>query len=207
MRAVGISGLTPAERAVYLASHYVRKGRAAQLLGSKAQKEVWRTANESSLPLRALEPGEHDWGWDKFGRPLGEYSLEEWEERQRKSARLTSLEALRGIFEEKRDWAQRRAAEGGHENAPAAALTDEDVEEERERRQEIAQLRMELYGTRTDPFALDPAWDDITPLPQEDPEGALAAIAYPEHYAEGRLPPIPSRHGGRGTLRPQSERR
>ncbi|KAK1718388.1 farnesyltransferase [Colletotrichum lupini] len=34
------------------------------------------------------------------------------------------------------------------------------------------------------PYATDPEWDDVMPIPAEEPEGALATIAYPEDYAE-----------------------
>ncbi|CAJ2507465.1 Uu.00g086510.m01.CDS01 [Anthostomella pinea] len=34
-------------------------------------------------------------------------------------------------------------------------------------------------------YSANPQWDDVTPIPQVEPEGALAAIAYPEDYAEG----------------------
>lgn len=67
-------------------------------------------------------------------------------------------------------------------------MTPEEIDEERLRRKEISALRMELYGERTGAYAEDPAWDDIIPMPVEDGEGALAAIAYPEDYAEGRRP-------------------
>jgi len=76
-------------------------------------------------------------------------------------------------------------------------VSDKDVEEERARRKEIAALRMELYGQRSDPYSEDPAWDDVVPIPVQEPEGALAAIAYPEYYAEGKLP-YDSRDQGRG---------
>lgn len=61
--------------------------------------------------------------------------------------------------------------------------------EEKLRRKEISTLRMELYGERTDPYTEDPEWDDVIPLVVEDGEGALAAIAYPEHYSEGASGP------------------
>ena len=34
-------------------------------------------------------------------------------------------------------------------------------------------------------LAQDPTWDDVIPIPQNEAEGALAQIAYPEDYAEG----------------------
>lgn len=48
----------------------------------------------------------------------------------------------------------------------------------------MAALRGELYGERTGTYASDPEWDDVTPVALEEPEGALAAIAYPDDYAE-----------------------
>ncbi|KKY36313.1 putative farnesyltransferase alpha subunit [Diaporthe ampelina] len=70
------------------------------------------------------------------------------------------------------------------ETNKAVAVTADEVEEEKLRRKEIARLRMELYGERTGAYGTDPAWDDVVPMPIEEPEGALAAIAYPEEYAE-----------------------
>lgn len=34
----------------------------------------------------------------------------------------------------------------------------------------------------------NPIWDDVVPIPQDDGENALAAIAYTDEYAEGRSP-------------------
>lgn len=64
-------------------------------------------------------------------------------------------------------------------------MTPDEIEEEKLRRQEIAAIRMDLYGERTGAYGSDPLWDDVIPMPVEDGEGALAAIAYPEDYAEG----------------------
>ena len=52
----------------------------------------------------------------------------------------------------------------------------------------MAALNAELYGERSGPYANDPEWDDVVPIPAEEPEGALAAIAYPDDYAEGTIP-------------------
>ena len=78
----------------------------------------------------------------------------------------------------------------------------------------MAVLNLELYGERSNFYAEDPEWDDVTPIPQQEPEGALAAIAYPDDYAEGTVviyPLVkrrmlrdrsnglpPSRHGSQG---------
>ena len=60
-------------------------------------------------------------------------------------------------------------------------ITKEQIEEERSRRMRISELmgdKMGLYGG-------NPEWDDVVPVPQDDGEGALAAIAYSDEYAEG----------------------
>lgn len=49
----------------------------------------------------------------------------------------------------------------------------------------MAALKRDLYGEITGSLAQDPEWDDVIPIPQNEPEGALAQIAYPDDYAEG----------------------
>lgn len=63
-------------------------------------------------------------------------------------------------------------------------ITETEIEEEKKRRREIMTLRGELYGIRGGKMEGDPEWDDVVPVPQEEPEGALAGIAYPAEYAE-----------------------
>lgn len=60
-----------------------------------------------------------------------------------------------------------------------------EVDEERDRRGEMDALRRELYGVKTGTYAQDPEWDGVIPVELEEQEGELAAIAYPEDYAEG----------------------
>ncbi|KAL2262705.1 hypothetical protein VTK26DRAFT_356 [Humicola hyalothermophila] len=51
----------------------------------------------------------------------------------------------------------------------------------------MAQLSKALYGGgvgKDGKLSLDPEWDDVMPVVLEEPEGALAAIAYPADYAE-----------------------
>ncbi|KAI0874618.1 putative geranylgeranyltransferase type I alpha subunit [Hypoxylon argillaceum] len=64
--------------------------------------------------------------------------------------------------------------------------TEDDIKAEKARRQEIAYLHQELYGTGTpsNSYVEDPEWDDVVPIPQEEPEGALSTIAYEEDYAD-----------------------
>ena len=48
----------------------------------------------------------------------------------------------------------------------------------------MAALQKELYGSFINSLAQDPLWDDVIPIPQNETDGALAQIAYPEPYAE-----------------------
>lgn len=59
--------------------------------------------------------------------------------------------------------------------------TEEEVEEERNRRKLLGNLQGRKMGI----YERDPYWDDVIPLAQDDGEGALAAIAYTDEYAEG----------------------
>lgn len=84
---------------------------------------------------------------------------------------------------------EKREREKNHwadpETKKDVVVTAAELEGEKLRRKEISALRMELYGERAGSYTEDPDWDDVIPMLVEDGEGALAAIAYPEHYAEG----------------------
>ncbi|KAJ9143838.1 Protein farnesyltransferase/geranylgeranyltransferase type-1 subunit alpha [Pleurostoma richardsiae] len=181
----GPSGLTPAERTAWIASAYLRQPASAlRKLGARAQKDVWKHVNESGLPPRSLKspPGPHTWGTDRSGRDVGEYAPEEFAARTEARARLACLRLLQGSFRQRWELAKRGALDP--DTKEVFVVGEDEVDEERGRRKEIATLRMELYGERTGPYALDPEWDDVVPIPIEEGEGALAAIAYPEDYAE-----------------------
>lgn len=67
-------------------------------------------------------------------------------------------------------------------------VTDTEVQAEKRRRGEMAALRRELYGGGVGvagKLASDPEWDDVVPVVLQEPEKALAAITYPQDYAEG----------------------
>lgn len=128
------------------------------------------------------------WGRDRFGADLGDSTPEQLDKRSERALQLSALEIQHSVFLEKKErgkggWLDPKTNE-------AVAVTADEVEEEKLRRKEIARLRMELYGERTGAYGTDPAWDDIVPMPIEEPEGALAAIAYPEEYAEGIVTPL-----------------
>ncbi|EFX04084.1 farnesyltransferase alpha subunit ram2 [Grosmannia clavigera kw1407] len=187
----GVSSLSPAERtswatAQYLGASATSASRKRPVLSNKTQKELWRHANEASLPLRALKKAPPPdttsgpppsgppsvWGRDRSGRDVGTYSLDDFRERTARRVRLTILGVSHCAFLAKR-------------NTSSSDITPEDIQAEKQRRAEIAKLQMELYGQRTGgSYAQDPEWDDVEPVAIVEPEGALAAIAYPEAYGE-----------------------
>ncbi len=152
-------------------------------LPNKAQRDLWRNASQASLPLRSLKKPT-SWGTDRYGRDIGEYTLDQFRERANKRTTLTAFGIAHRAFLDKRERAGRKFVDS--DTNQLVVLTEDDVKEERQRRKEIAELRMALYGERSSPYEMDPEWDDVVPMPADEPEGALAAIAYPENYAEGR---------------------
>jgi hypothetical protein len=67
-------------------------------------------------------------------------------------------------------------------------ITEKDIQEERERRITIAEMQGKTVGR----YEGDPLWDDVVPIPQDDGEKPLAAIAYTDEYAEGKSTDSPS---------------
>lgn len=119
-------------------------------------------------------------------------TVEAFEERCGKRARLSCLEVQSRVFRERRERERKGIAVGGkgQGSAVVVAVTESEVLEEKKRRREMAALKRELYGGgvgKEGRLAMDPEWDDVVPVVLEEPEGALAAIAYPEEYAEGEL--------------------
>lgn len=185
---LGLYGLSTVERTNYINSLYVKPG-AADSLSKKAQKELWKQANEAGIAPRRFDakPDPGQWGKDKNGRNIGDYSLEDHSERQAKSFKLVALETQSSSFRARRS----RVHQGFRDGQTGQRFTLEEgaVEVEKARRAEMADLRRDLYGERGNPYAMDPDWDDVVPIPQMEPEGALAAISYPEDYAECRSHP------------------
>ncbi|KAI2463372.1 protein prenylyltransferase [Annulohypoxylon bovei var. microspora] len=181
---LGLDGMTPADRQAYLNQEYLKPG-LAKTLSNKAQKELWKQLNEASVPLRNLpRPRDNQWGRDKNGRDLGDYTVEEYEAYSAKAVKLLFLSEKSWDFRRKHARARKADRFPLSDTEKHLILNEEDIEVERARRKEMAQLKQELYGAKSDPYALNPEWDDVVPIPQVEAEGALAAIAYPEEYAE-----------------------
>ncbi|KAI8207593.1 hypothetical protein K4K53_000836 [Colletotrichum sp. SAR 10_77] len=186
----GLHALSPAERQSWVNASLVRRVANREFfLTNKAEREFWKQISRESPPIRRLEKPRsaeqkvvYDWGKDKNGRDLGDYPIDQFTVRAAKQAQLTALEVLHRRFLQRREFARDGvpdAAEG-----KVTEIMQEDIDEERKRRREMAALRKELYGEKMGPYATDPEWDDVVPIPAEEPEGALATIAYPEDYAE-----------------------
>ncbi|KAI1254350.1 hypothetical protein MGN70_004747 [Eutypa lata] len=181
---LGPHGMSPAARLAHAYSSYVKPG-AADVLSKKAQKDLWKQASELNLPLRNLpRPEPFRFGRDKNGRDLGDYPIEEFDAYRAKRSRLSSLESASDRFRTHREKQEVGVVDWETGEKVEYTVTEEDTQAERLRRKEMADLRKDLFGQKTASYALDPEWDDVTPIPQVEPEGALAAIAYPEDFAE-----------------------
>lgn len=178
----GLAPLTPAERQTWANAQLLPRVSAKKtILPAKIEREFWKQVAKENVPVRALPRG-YDWGRDKNGRDVGGYLPEQFAVRRRKEDRLAALRVEHERFLARRELKERgvsRRRGGNYE------ITEEDVQLERKRREEMAALKAELYGERAGPYANDPEWDDVVPIPAEEPEGALAAISYPDDYAEG----------------------
>lgn len=137
---------------------------------NKTEREFWKFVTKEGLPIRRL-PRDYAWGKDRSGRDIGTYSPDELEQRTLKHAKLTSLQIQHRQFLKKRE--------------KQLEVTTEEIAAEKTRRKAMAALKRDLYGEITGSLAQDPEWDDVIPIPQNEPEGALAQIAYPDDYAEG----------------------
>ncbi|TFB04098.1 Protein farnesyltransferase/geranylgeranyltransferase type-1 subunit alpha [Trichoderma ghanense] len=173
---VGFPGLTPAEKKTYAHANLILPvANRLVSLSNKTDREYWKHVAKEGLPCRRLKNG-YRWGEDKHGRDIGTYRLDELKKRTLSQARLTALDVLHRQFLARREAAAARG-EGGE-------ISPEELDEEKKRRKEMAELKRELYGEIPGPLASDPEWDDVAPIPQTEPEDALARIAYPDEYAE-----------------------
>ncbi|KAI0533456.1 prenyltransferase alpha subunit [Xylaria digitata] len=179
----GLNSLSPTDKRAYLNLELVRNTGQADGLSKKGQRELWKQLSEANIPLRsAPRPRDDQWGCDKSGRDIGDYTLEEYAAYERKKSRISELSLESTFFKHDRDranWKTKNPVTG-----EVYTITEGDIKAEQERRQEMAALRSDLYGIKSNPYANDPEWDDVVPIPQDEPEGAIAAISYAEDYAE-----------------------
>lgn len=177
----GLEALTPAERQTWANAQLLPRVAGKQtLLPAKVEREYWKQVAKDSLPIRPLRR-DYEWGTDKTGRNLGDYAPRDLEARRRAQDRLAALTIEHEGFLAKRDLQARGAR---NRKGIAYEVTEEDIDEEKRRRAEMARLNKDLYNDRGSAYSTDPEWDDVVPIPAVEPEGALAAIAYPDDYAE-----------------------
>ncbi|KAK8041360.1 prenyltransferase alpha subunit [Apiospora phragmitis] len=180
----GLHALSTVEKTAY-ANWFCTAPDEYGLLSKKAQKELWKQVNETNRPLRRGQidrPKPDQWGQDKLGRNIGDYTVQQYEQRIAKEAQLTCLKALGRSFASKRLYASKGLVDSS--TGEKYTLTEDDITAEKDRRREMAALTKDLYGEKMGPYSTDPEWDDVVPVPQMEPEAALSAIAYPEDYAE-----------------------
>jgi len=135
------------------------------------QKEFWNSIAEYKIPVPSPYPREL--GKDRKGREIGTYSPKEYWEYLRREEEIGVLR--RKSWEFKRRRRQRKAR--------AEEEVESEIEDERNRRKLLARLEARIMGK----YEGDPVWDDVIPIAQDEGEGALAAIAYTDEYAEGIL--------------------
>ncbi|KAG7288882.1 hypothetical protein NEMBOFW57_005242 [Staphylotrichum longicolle] len=150
--------------------------------GNKTVKEVWKVVNEASVPLRSAAKS-----IGKEGGGGGDLRVEEFEKRWERQVWLSCLAVESRWFQVRRERERRGEREDKSGDETVVVVTEQEVFEETRRRKEMAALTRELYGGgggRDGKLGLDPEWDDVQPVVLEEPEGALAAIAYPADYGE-----------------------
>lgn len=168
----GFSSLTSKEKtgyaySIFLLTEVWRSWSAPQ------QKEFWDTIKDLKIP--APQKQVRELGKDSQGKDLGSYSVEDfakWEKRQ--------LD-LRKLREKSERFRERYKAWKGKGEFGKGENFETEIEEERSRRKFIGHL----LGKKMTRYEGDPEWDDVVPMPQDDGEGALAAIAYTDEYVEG----------------------
>ncbi|KAK4103963.1 protein prenylyltransferase [Parathielavia hyrcaniae] len=156
--------------------------------GPKTLKEAWKAVNELSLPLRAVDSTSAAAARKRgycYRNGEGDLRVKEFEARWEKKLVLSCLAVESRCFRDRRE--RERRGDREEKTGEQVVVTEHEVFEETRRRREMAALRRELYGGgvgKDGKLATDPEWDDVEPVVLEEPEGALAAIAYPADYAE-----------------------
>lgn len=164
------------------------------------QKEFFKLVEAQKIPTPL--PAPRSLGKDLRGRNIDDYTLEEYAVWQAGQNELYCLKDLSASF--KRRFVKQRAREKEstklwkgkksdgdkvdlealpqqEKEAEGLAIIEKEIREERERRIKIASMQ----GSKVGRYEVDPLWDDVVPIPQDDGEKPLAPIAYTDEYAEG----------------------
>jgi hypothetical protein len=157
----------------------------------RSEEVVFREQRRKLETLSPDEYSEYNQGqrelsllWSESGRFRNRARKQRAEAKEGKSAvevESEEIEKLKLLF------AQAEQKLGVSFRLPTGSITEEDIEQERSRRIRIAELEgRKMPGI----YEGDPLWDDVVPIPQDDGEKPLAAIAYTDEYAEGNLNPL-----------------
>lgn len=169
----GLSGMTTTEKAAYAIYKFLDTG-VWRDWNPAQQKEFWKAVETQKIPIPLTEPV--DLGKDSRGRDIASYTPEEYTNYEKKQGQLRRLRTESRSYRERVLISQTVDDEDPEENE-----FKEDIEVERNRRKLIGHLQGKKMGR----YEADPVWDDVVPIPQDDGEGALAAIAYTDEYSEG----------------------
>lgn len=192
----GGSNLTDEERKAYTKAIILEDGLWRRWPDTK-RKEFLAACKKSNIPVPLSPP--RDLGVDRTGRPIAEYSLEEYRAYEQDQDKLAFLKHMSYYFKRKvqsqeqfeRRSSQRKTDEPVEFEPPV--VTEEEVKQEKDRRGKICAMG---HGKKVGKYAGDPAWDDVKPIPQDDGKNPLAAIAYTDEYAEGKMSSAFALHGG-----------
>jgi protein farnesyltransferase/geranylgeranyltransferase type-1 subunit alpha len=145
------------------------------------QKEFWKYVETYKIPTPLPEP--KDLGRDRNGRDIGNYTVKEYEDYQKRERGLEGLIRESTRFKDRQRRLRRTRIAGGKERPEDIEGV---IEEERNRRKLIGILKGKKMGL----YEESPEWDDVVPIAQDDGEGALAQIAYTDEYSEGIINPV-----------------
>lgn len=172
------------------------------------QKELLTLCEKNKIPYPLPKP--KPLGTDRHGRKIEDYTIEEYsgyvehrrelrhlrqdsywfkskvqyqKKHSKKRVRDTNHQESGATNEKEKKSPSKSASDSVEEKFLDKPITAEDFEEERLRRVKIAQM---AGGRKLGKYEGDPAWDDVVPIPQDDGEKPLAAIAYTDEYAEGK---------------------
>lgn len=189
--------MTEAEQKQY--SYYILlEAGAYKSWSAKEQAELLKECEKHKVPLP--RPSTVPVGKDRNGKKLEDYTVEDYEKYLKLQKHLKLLKQQSDEFRTRWLKGRYKIAESREDNigikerharpeldyetyvvAIQRPLTQKDIDEEKQRRAEIHFIETGKKMTR---YAQDPAWDDITPIPQDDGPAPLAAIAYTDEYAE-----------------------
>lgn len=175
---------------------------------AKQQDELFKAIEKHKVPFK--RPSTVPEGTDRRGKKLEDYTVPEYEQYLKEQEHLDQLKNY--SYEFRQRWREQkykvaeqpsdyefigikdrtRLITEGVESEDIdfkkldyelrRPLYTADLKEERERRAEIYNIES---GKKMTKYENDPMWDDVAPIPQDDGENPLAAIAYSDEYAEG----------------------